>query len=512
MTTAALVPADLRKQLAQSDADLDAAVLGRAQKSLRLFYNTIITDATFRIEGSYVPAEHVGEWCDRLQANDYTATVAPRKHLKSTTLYAFVLWKLKNIESLPGRYPEILYISYNKTLAARHIANIKRYVKNSPYFEEFKDLKKNAEGVIRYLHKPSGKIFSVTPAGILAFKRGIHTIGIICDDILQDPQAAKMNIEQVEKVTTFFMEQVVSIVKEGGFLHVWGTPQDKKDLFFRLQGKKKFNWKKYQAIIDFKKKTVLWPELFTYARLIYIRDEEIGEKAFNKEYQAAPVRQEDMYFKPEQIADLKTTNKNMEPGKYQPQNIVVAGMDIGKHQHPSHIVVWERIARWKWKQLVSRYLEKVDYTRQVDICETYIKGFGIFKFPFDNTRGEFETFVEQKTLPPEMEPVIFTGKNQNGYATAFEKMVNKKGLEFTDDERQEEQILSVDNDLDANSTASGHGDAYWSNALAAQKMHEIDAAGEDIEKMARDSDGMPNSQAAGHVRDGEEEEEDGDDE
>ena len=51
-------------------------------------------------------------------------------------------------------------------------------------------------------------------------------------------------------------------------------------------------------------------------------------------------------------------------------------------------------------------------------------------------------------------------------ATNFEKMVENNEVELLNDRRMLDQILVVDNDLQALETPEGHGDSFWSIALA----------------------------------------------
>ena len=69
-----------------------------------------------------------------------------------------------------------------------------------------------------------------------------------------------------------------------------------------------------------------------------------------------------------------------------------------------------------------------------------------------------------------MEGVNFTQKKKFEIAAQFEKAVKNKKIVLLADDRQKRQILNCDNDLKSMDTPEGHGDSFWSNALA------IDAA------------------------------------
>jgi hypothetical protein len=97
---------------------------------------------------------------------------------------------------------------------------------------------------------------------------------------------------------------------------------------------------------------------------------------------------------------------------------------------------------------------------------------GIESILFDNTRAEFDTFEENGELPSEMEGFIMSAKSQQSIATGFDQTITAGRLELVIDDRQKRQILAVDNDLKAPSTFEGHGDAFWSIALALKKYRE----------------------------------------
>ena len=57
-------------------------------------------------------------------------------------------------------------------------------------------------------------------------------------------------------------------------------------------------------------------------------------------------------------------------------------------------------------------------------------------------------------------------------AAIFEKFVHSGNLKLIKDERQKQQILSVSNELKAPDTPMGHGDAFFSIAMALEAVHE----------------------------------------
>ena len=57
-------------------------------------------------------------------------------------------------------------------------------------------------------------------------------------------------------------------------------------------------------------------------------------------------------------------------------------------------------------------------------------------------------------------------------AQIFEEYVSKSNMTLIQDSRQKEQIVSVSNELKAPETPMGHGDAFFSVAMALQAAYE----------------------------------------
>jgi hypothetical protein len=66
----------------------------------------------------------------------------------------------------------------------------------------------------------------------------------------------------------------------------------------------------------------------------------------------------------------------------------------------------------------------------------------------------------------------FTAKSKMTMAQIFETYVHEGNTKLLADERQTAQILSVNNELKAPETPQGHGDAFFSIAMALQACFE----------------------------------------
>lgn len=429
-------------------------IIIRGIQDNRSFVNEIFSQSFTKFTG--------GKFIDRIadfMENPRTMRVSARDHFKSTSFYAhFLRTSMKNAH----RDLECHYFSFQQKMAGYHINKIRQMKEANPYFDQMIDKKKTAENVVRYTW--DGIHFhTIVPHGLLAFKRGIHADIIYVDDPFQDP-ANKLVLTIIQKVNHIIKAQILDMVKAGGQIHIAGTPQTTEDFFFDKELIKGFKYLMLPAIVDEANKVVLWEEWMDWDRLMEKKREK-GEKIFKQEYLCSPVYTEEAFFKKDQIMRVvKRENINYHK-PYSTENDVVAGFDIGKKAHPAHLAVFEKIGG-KRVQLLSKWYDGVDYTDQVEDLRIIIENLGINALYYDNTRGEFESLHEQGLLPDPMKPIVFSSKTKNSMATEFEKAVVNDTVELVNDQRQIDQILLVDNDLNALETPQGHGDSFWSVALS----------------------------------------------
>jgi len=422
----------------------------------------------------FVKAPHTFRWARRIEENKRTSTLSARKHLKSTTMYAFIMWMIYKLNK--GEKSDWLYMSYNQKMSIYHTTNIKMLIQSNPCFIKIKDLTQG-NALIDYTWGDNSR-FRCTPSGILTFNRGWHGDGVICDDILADP-TNELNFTVIEKINRTFKEQVMSLPKEGGEIHLVGTAQHQLDLFFQLKDNKSWDWREYKAILNEKEKLTLWPELFSYERLNQIRNEEIGEKAFSKEYMCSPVWTEEAYFSRKELmraVDPKLEERKISAKSKEPHMMIVGGLDIGKKTHPSHFVVFE-LLKGHYTQIYELFMDGWDYSKQVEFINGLIKFFWIDKINYDDTRSELESFREKRLIDSSVwKPIVFKVKSKFDMASNFSRLVNYKEdgeyrpkVHLLNRQRMIDSILSVNNELDAVESNIGHGDAFWSIALALYK-------------------------------------------
>jgi hypothetical protein len=144
----------------------------------------------------------------------------------------------------------------------------------------------------------------------------------------------------------------------------------------------------------------------------------------------------------------------------------VAGLDLGKRRHPSHLAVLLPI-KSKIYQVSSVWFDGEPYTKQITEIKQIFKKFNVQLCYFDNTRHELDVLAERGELPDQMVGLAFDSGLKDRLATRLELALERGELVLLDDPRQRKSILQVTNSLDADeSDEVGHGDAFWSLALA----------------------------------------------
>ena len=447
--------------------------LQRASTDFPYFVNNIFSLS----EKNFIHGEHVDHTARFLSQGKRTIRVSARHHFKSFSFYAYFMWKLL-FEGANDNL-EAHYFSFNADLAAYHIAKIKNCITANPYFDDIRDAKPIAESVLKYTW--DNKHFTtLVPHGLVQFKRGIHGDLIFVDDPFQDPDN-ELNPTVIFKINEIFKSNILDMPKEpDGELHVTGTPQTNEDFFFDKNVTKRFAVEVLPAIqIDEKtgEEKALWPEWMNLKEL-YIKREERTERIFSREYLCTPVYSTKSFFNRDKL-DKNIINKDLSLWKaklnYTPVGEVFAGFDIGKKTHPSHLSVFEYVDG-KLRMIHQKFMDGWPYSNgktffdthptQLEYLKMCIENFKIRELRYDNTRGEFESFDEQDLLPRQMVPVVFTNKFKNTVAAAFDRLVERKQIEIPNDERLIGQICAVTNDLQAIQSIQGHGDSFWSIALA----------------------------------------------
>ena len=418
----------------------------------------------------YFQAWHVGVLADDIEecletGLNYVA-VLPRFHFKSTLLgHAFSVWRLLTAP----RDCSVLYLSYSDGMAKYHISEINKAVSRNPVLSELM-VNRNPKADFSARFYINKKPMDIMHGGLFSFKRGLHVNGaLIADDVLRDPENP-LNISQITKVEEHFMTESLFIPLKGVPVIVLGTPMMPGDLLSMLQKDKRFKSRVLPALNPEPGRRVLMPELYSEEWLL--QQQAARPKSFASEFMLIPHFATESYFEDKDISKCEFEGLTSEPYDKKYKDLIgtdqiFGGFDVGKKRHPSHLVLFRKRGQYL-EQIHQSFLEGWSYSDQIEFLNTVADNFNLDVGYIDNTRGE----LEDRGLDYRWKAMNFTRKSKNTMAQIFEKFVHSGNLRMIKDERQKQQILSVSNDLKAPDTPMGHGDAFFSIAMALQAAHE----------------------------------------
>jgi hypothetical protein len=423
---------------------------------------------------SYDNPEYFKAWHVQLVADDieecletglnYVA-VLPRFHFKSTVLgHAFSVWRLLTAP----RDCSVLYLSYSDGMAQYHIAEINKTVKRNPILMSWMN-NKSPKADYSFRYSINDKPADIMHGGLFSFKRGMHVNGaLIADDILRDPENP-LNMGQITKVEDHFMTESLFIPLKGVPVIVLGTPMMPGDILSKLQEDSRFKSRVLPALDPVPGRRVLMPELYNEEWLL--EQQKARPKSFASEFMLIPHFSTESYFEAEDLEKCESSTLiNCDatiPFPCEEDDQFFAGFDVGKKRHPSHLVIFRRRGD-TIEQVHSSFLDGWNYSDQIDYLNKVSENFDLNKGYVDNTRGE----LEERGLDNIWKPMIFSTRSKNTMAQIFETYLHSGNLHLIKDERQKQQILSVNNELKAPETPLGHGDAFFSIAMALSAAYE----------------------------------------
>ena len=418
----------------------------------------------------YFKAWHVGVLADDIQecleTGKHYMAILPRFHFKSTILgHGFSAWRMLTAKNDCS----VLYLSYSDTMARYHVQEINKAIMRNPILKGLmKKRNSQAEYTGRYLinNRPT----EVMHGGLFSFKRGLHVNGgLIADDILRDPENP-LNHSQLEKAEDHFLTESLFIPLKGTPVIVLGTPMSPNDLIAKLQEDDRFKCRILPALDPVPGRRVLMPEVYSEKWLL--EQQKARPKSFASEFMLTPHLSTESYFSREDIdkcVNVNLRSLSVEKKYHQEYNDeeIYAGFDVGKRRHPSHLVLFRKRGD-TIEQIHQSFLRGWSYSDQIEYLNEAAENFNITAGYLDNTRGE----LEDRGLDNRWRPMNFTSKSKNQMAQVLEQLVHSGRFKLIDDHMQTESMLAVTNDLKAPDTVTGHGDAFFSIALAALSLHD----------------------------------------
>lgn len=213
----------MTKKLTQQDRALIVKEQGR--KSFEYFQRVILN-----IPEEY-RAPHQNDWVDAFENYDKVMLLAPRAHLKSSTLTNYLLWKVLYNPNI-----RILLITISDGRAAEMLQKIKGVLENNPRIKQvFGDVK--GKGVWSNEGLTLKRTINHVEPTIKSIGIGTASVGSRCDlliaDDLTDATKADSPAERAKLSSKFFSE-LAPLVQKGGKIVVLGTRKHKDDLYSEI--------------------------------------------------------------------------------------------------------------------------------------------------------------------------------------------------------------------------------------------------------------------------------------
>jgi hypothetical protein len=156
------------------------------------------------------------------------------------------------------------------------------------------------------------------------------------------------------------------------------------------------------------------------------------------------------------------------PGRYP----VYTGMDVGKDVHPSHVSVFVEVPGGTLIQVFQMFLDHLDYRAQVKVINRVIRHSDVTRFYYDSTRAELDDSGPSSRAKGHR----FTKRLKANMALLLERRIyaspEEPGIILLKDDRMLKQLCAVTNDLESQEVGEGHGDAFWSVALAVKAAED----------------------------------------
>ncbi len=154
------------------------------------------------------------------------------------------------------------------------------------------------------------------------------------------------------------------------------------------------------------------------------------------------------------------------------QTAAYGGYDPARKRHPSHFAVVQPLERAGERdphliQIASIWMEPGTlYQDQLSEIAKLGKRHRVGSIYYDSTHGDLQALQDMDELPDGFAEVYLSGQTKSTIAGMLNTRLERGTLTLLPDERQQKNILQVNNLLQAEETELGHGDSFWSLALA----------------------------------------------
>lgn len=240
------------------------------------------------------------EWWRLLKQKEDTCILAPRDHGKSYSIIrAYAIWKAK----YDPWVNEIMILGADAPSAIENLDKLKVMLASSTSLRDLLPTDRKNVNARSEIKLTNGVV--IKAKGFLSTLRGRHPQLILLDDVVNEVNSTSS--EGRKKVREYFWgvcypmkDKGTAALREEGYkpqIVVVGTAQNEDDLYHELLTNPSFIGLRQSAIVDEEKKTVLWPERYSWASLMAIK-ESMGSLQFSKEYCNEPLTDDTSLFPP----------------------------------------------------------------------------------------------------------------------------------------------------------------------------------------------------------------------
>lgn len=257
--------------------------------------------------------------------------MAPRNHSKTSVFsVAYPMWRI-----LKNRNVRIVLVSQASSQSESFLRQIVlTFERDSRLKHVFGQIiptmpdKWNANEIIvarDRLDLKDPTVSTVGTGGAILSKRADL---VICDDIL-NPANTKTQLQR-DQVRAWFYEVLNPVLEpETGQMLVVGTAWHLDDLYHQLMRNPAYDIKlRYDAIKNEDRHEVLWPERFSWDRLMSLKAD-MGTNSFNKAYRNLILSDDDSLFKPEWFDMAKEYGRKRAIRRFQ-YTLNYADWDLGQ--------------------------------------------------------------------------------------------------------------------------------------------------------------------------------------
>lgn len=416
-------------------------------------------------KGEFKVGKFLIDALDQMQKYDKTLVLSSRGFCKSMRCRMELAYYI-----LTSKHDfKVGLISSTPDQAEHQTRALKQAIENNIVFRHLvRDLKPQAENLVKYRNH-LGATIEIEPIGLARSIRGKHFRGglVIIDDALRDATGNNvLTSANIDYINRTIKRVITPMIHSNTKVRVIGTPMSLRDFYYDQDYFKDFQTS-IQPALDENDQSV-FEELYT-TDFLHARRKQIGNREFSTEYQCEPISTGDNFFDYEVVQ--KCVNKKLKSlDRYQGDMRVIAAADLSASKssnHATHIVAFKIDNNDKLIQIFSLWLKGQPYTSQLVLFKQLIKRLNIEAFYIDNTNKTFSFAFERGEAPPELKELSINRSTKENMAHTLDTLFTHRQIELINDQRQIDQLMLVQADLDIRVNQFGHGDSFTSIGFCA---------------------------------------------